>query len=173
MGLRYRAGQFWRLLFAAPLATAAWQDVAAVLSPAELRLFARFSAGDQQHSYDVLCTLRAAGYENAELLAAALLHDVGKTRVRLSVWERSLIVLAQRLFPGRLAAWGGGAARGWRRPFVVKQQHPAWGAEMAAAAGAAPLVVSLIRRHQDAVLETAVTPEDALLRQLQWADDRN
>jgi len=67
---------------------------------------------------------------------------------------------------------------GWRRPFVVKAQHAAWGAEMAANAGSDPLTVWLIEHHQDVLAplkasEEVGTEAERLLRQLQWADDHN
>lgn len=173
MRVGYRLGQFWRIWRAQPLPEAAWVEITAVLTETESALFNRFSLSDQQHGYGVLGTLQLAGHTHPDLLAAALLHDVGKTRFPLSIWERSLIVLASKLLPGKMAVWGQGDARRWQRPFVVKVQHPAWGAEMAQTAGSRPLVIALIRRHQDKLLETAVTGEDKLLRLLQWADDQN
>jgi hypothetical protein len=171
VGLFYRLGQFWRILTAEPLPTAAYQEIAATLNEAELALFGRYTAADQWHSYQVFNALRQGGHKEPALLTAALLHDVGKTIHPLSLWERTLIVLAQVICPGWAAVWGQSEARGWRRPFVVKAQHPAWGAEMAQAAGSAPLAVALIRRHQDKVL--AETAEERLLRRLQWADDQH
>jgi len=173
MGLAYRIMQL-RQLARPPLLTAAmWSHIRAALRPEEVALFERFGGGDRWHSYRVFAMLQAAGHAQPDLLAAALLHDVGKTRLRLTVWERSLIVLANKLVPAQTAVWGQGDARGWRRPFVVKARHPAWGAEMAQAAGSRPLTVTLIRRHQDPLPETAVDPVDRLLRLLQWADDQN
>lgn len=171
MGLRYRLRQLWANLTAGPLSDPARREIGAALSPAEMSLFERFSPADQWHSYHVLCDLRRAGYNDAGLWAAALLHDVGKTRWPLSAWERTVIVVGAVLLPGQVARWGQGTAEGWRRPFVVRAQHPAWGAEMAAAAGSDPVVVELIRRHQD-----KPPVDDALvdlLRALQWADDQN
>ncbi|MCA9934843.1 MAG: HD domain-containing protein [Ardenticatenaceae bacterium] len=173
MGLAYRVGQFWRLLAASPLAVEAQLVVTAVLNPTQQQLFARFTPGDQWHSYQVLRTLEEAGHTHPDLQVAALLHDIGKTQARLTLWGRTLIVLTQHFFSAQLAVWGQGTAQGWKRPFVIKAQHPAWGADMAAAAGCSPLAVSLIRRHQDVVPETAVSEEDTLLRLLQWADDQN
>ena len=118
-------------------------------------------------------TLQAANHIHPDLLTAALLHDVGKTRVPLSVWERSWVVVGQVIWPKKTAVWGQDAPLGWKRPFVVKAQHPAWGADMAAAAGSSELAVGLIRRHQDNVPETAVSEMDRLLRHLQWADNQN
>ena len=46
--------------------------------------------------------LRRAGYNDADLWAAALLHDVGKTRWPLSAWDRTVIVVGAVLFPGRV-----------------------------------------------------------------------
>ncbi len=172
MGLGYRVGQFWRLWTIKELPADARAEVTAVLTPSQWQLYSRFSPGDQWHSYQAWRTLQQAGHSQPDLQVAALLHDVGKTQVQLTLWERTLIVLTEKLLPQKLAVWGQGDAQGWKRPFVVKAQHPAWGAEMAAAAGCTPLTVSLIRRHQDKMGDS-VTSEDQLLRLLQWADDQN
>ena len=173
MDVGYRLWQFWRNLTAVPLSSQEMAAITAVLTPEEASLFQRFSSSDQQHSYRVLYTLRAAGYTQPALLKAAVLHDVGKIEYDLTIWERSLAVLLAIVWPQRVEGWGQGEARGWRRPFVIKAQHPDWGADMVAAAGGDSLAVALIRRHQDMVLETANDEEDQLLRLLQWADDQN
>lgn len=173
MGLFYRLSQFWQVWRARPLHDEARQAVTAVLTTAEIDLFDQFSLSDQQHSYQVMHLLTTTGHTQPDLLTAALLHDVGKTRVPLSIWERSLIVVGRKLLPHKAEQWGQGDVGGWQRPFVVKAQHPAWGAEMARAAGSSPLAVALIQRHQDPLPETAVTDTDQLLRLLQWADDQN
>lgn len=172
-GLWNRVKQFWRALFAPELTGAQRAELQSQLTPPEYALFCRFDRGEQWHSYQVMRTLKAAGHTEPDLLAAALLHDVGKTQSPLSLWDRSLIVMMMKAAPGKTAVWGQGALSGWQRPFVVKAQHPEWGAQMTQAAGSTPLVVNLIRRHQDDLPETAVTAEDALLRLLQWADDQH
>lgn len=167
MGIAYRLRQLRANLTAGPLTTEAAADVAAVLTPAERDLFALFSPADQWHSVRVLHTLRQAGYNDPDLAAAALLHDIGKIRFPLSAWDRTVIVIGQTLLPDRVTAWGRGPAAGWRRPFVIRAQHPAWGAEMAAVAGSRPRVIDLIRCHADP------PGDDPLIRALQWADDQN
>jgi hypothetical protein len=168
----YRWRQFRQALAARPLPEEALREIAAVLSEQEMVLFQRLSLNDQAHSYQVMTMLKTTGYDNPDLLAAALLHDIGKTRYRLPIWARSLVVLAEAFVPSRVARWGKGEATWWRRPFVVKAQHAEWGAEMAKAAGSRPITVALIGRH-DKVVGTAGGYEDELLRQLQWADDEN
>lgn len=163
--LRYRVRQFWRALFPPRQAIdeALLQEY---LAPAQLDLFRRMHPSEQVHALAVFRRLYAGGARDPDLLTAALLHDVGKSLAPLALWERVLIVLAKRLFPRRWSAWGeGGAPRGWRRPFVVARQHPAWGADLAAAAGTSPRACDLIRRHQ----EDHTT--DDLLRLLQQADE--
>jgi hypothetical protein len=44
---------------------------------------------------------------------------------------------------------------------------------MVAAIGGDSLTVDLIRHHQDNLGETADSPEERLLRLLQWADNQN
>ena len=171
--VRYRLWQFWQIVTAVPLEPPMRAEVATILSASELVLFDRFSRNDQWHSYRVMKMLQAAGHTQPPLLVAALLHDVGKTKLSLSIWQRSLIVLVSLLLPRQAAVWGQGEAVGWQRPFVVKAQHPAWSAEMAAAAGSLPQAVALMRRHQDPIDPHDTSEEAALLRVLQWADDQN
>ncbi len=171
--LRYRLWQFWQIVTAVPLEPAAREEIAAILSPSEMALFDRFALNDQWHSYRVMKLLQEAGHEQPALLVAALLHDVGKTKLPLSLWERSFIVLASILLPRQTAVWGQGEAVGWKRPFVVKVQHPAWSADMVTAAGSDPLAVELIRRHQDPIIPDDQSEAARLLCLLQWADDQN
>lgn len=150
------------------------REVQAVLSPAEWALFQRFDAHGRRHACRVLAQLRAAGQDRPELLAAALLHDIGKTCLPLRIRDRGWIVIGMLIFPRAARRWGQQPPPyGWRRPFVIKERHPEWGADLARAAGSAPLTVNLIRRHQDPPTPSADPEEDALLAWLQWADDRS
>jgi hypothetical protein len=183
--LLYRARQFWQALGATPHP----EDLelaASVLTAPQLALFQQMPASDQAHGLRVLRALHEGGERDADLLTAALLHDAGKGRCPLRPWERALIVVAGAVCPACLACWGSTAGEGiegapdgdygWRRPFVVAVQHPAWGAEMAAAAGASPQVVVLILRHQERLHlsgSDSETIEDRHLRALQAVDDNS
>lgn len=169
----YRIWQFWQIVRARPLTDEASAEIQEILTEPQFALFQRFACNDQWHSYRVMKMLQTAGHDDPDLLVAALLHDVGKTKVNISIWHRSIIVLSYAFSSRRVERWGEGEAVGWKRPFVVKAQHPVWGAEMAEAVGTSPQALALIRRHQDRLAETAVTKEDKLLRVLQWADDQN
>lgn len=172
MGISYRLRQLRANLSADPLTDEARREVTELLSPAEQALFFRFTYPDQWHSVRVLRCLRDAGYNHPDLLVASLLHDIGKVRSPLSVWDRTVIVVGGAFFPTRAGEWGRGEPDSWRRPFVARARHPEWGAEMAAAAGSRPAVVELIRRHQDK-LGDIDDESDQLLAYLQWADDQN
>ncbi len=171
----YRIRQFWNALTARP--NPGDLDAArSILSPAQMTLFSRMQPGEQAHSLDVMRKIQTAGHPMfgaapVELLAAALLHDVGKTRYPITLWERAAIVLGEKLFPNRFEIWGRSSPRGWRRPFVVACQHPEWGAQMAVEAGSALLVVTLIRRHQSYSVNSNDSLEDQMLFVLQQADD--
>lgn len=144
----------------------------AILSPPLVALFMQMRRSEQQHSLHVLASLRQMGHHHPDLLVAALLHDVGKSRARIGLVGRTLAVLARTFTPSLARRWAAGEERGWRRPFVVAERHPAWGAEMLAEAGAPPLAVTLVRRHQEWVNDPQ-TEEERLLAALQAADAAN
>ena len=171
---RYRFRQFWSEIRAGTLASQDIEFIATMLTPAQQELFNRLQPGEQTHALQVLKTLQKQGQTQPDLQVAALLHDIGKVRVPITVWERILIVLSRAFFPKKVEGWGNGLPVGWRRAFVVAQQHPAWGAEMAAQAGASALTVSLIERHQTVPESSAESSlEDHLLVVLQAADNQN
>ena len=168
----YRVGQFWHYWRNAPLNRAAQTQVDSILPSPELRaLFRQMSPGEQRHSLTVLKQVDAQ-YPSAppELRQAALLHDVGKTVAPLNIVERVWVVVGRKLFSHTWQRWGQGQPRSWRKAFVVACQHARWGADLAAQAGAGPLVSNLIRRHQTPVTRSA-TLEDELLKHLQAADN--
>lgn len=169
----YRVWQFWQVLKARPLEREDEIEIATILNPDELELFLRQDIGGQQHALRVMRKLKEAGHDDAELLAAALLHDVGKTTTLSKWWDRPVVVLGQALLPARSAQWASGDKNGWHRPFVVKKYHPDWGATAAASKGSSPLTAALIKRHEQLDKGDAQGREDRLLALLQWADNQN
>jgi len=114
------------------------------LSQEQQALFGRMSPADQLHSLKVFHTLREQGYHEADLLVAALLHDIGKAVGPLPLLHRVAIVLFR---DGRWERWASPNPHSWRYPFFVYQQHAVAGARLAQAAGCSPLTVELIRGH--------------------------
>jgi hypothetical protein len=143
------------------------------LTPELLALYRQMRRSERQHSLRVLQALCAAQHTDPDLLTAALLHDVGKIRTSFFLPEKVLVVLVKAAAPGLYQRWGSGPTRGWRRPFAVSVQHPAWGADMVEAAGGRSLAVELIRRHQDTLNGAPQTKADRLLLLLQAVDDQS
>ncbi len=170
----YRLRQFW-LAVRSPAPTTEELAIAQeVLTPSQMALFTQMQASEQTHSLQVLKTIQNQGEGHPDLLTAALLHDVGKIRYPLRLWERVFIVLGNKFFSGLTKTWGDSAPRGWRRPFVVAAQHPLWGADLVLEAGATPQAASLVRRHQENTPSDYQNPlEDRLLSILKSADNQN
>jgi putative nucleotidyltransferase with HDIG domain len=166
----HRVGQFLQALTARPLTADETCEVAFVLSPSQQALFRQMSTGDQRHSLQVMYTLIERGVTIRDLLVAALLHDVGKARHRLHLWERVMVVVIRAFGASTASRWGRGLPHGWRRPFVIYHQHPQWGAEMALAAGCSPLTVALIGAHHGS---DGANVDSQLLRLLKHADSVN
>jgi hypothetical protein len=165
--LAYRSRQFRRAL-PIPCRPVADEQLCPHLSAAQIVLFRRMQPSEQAHAFQVYERLTAAGHADPDLLAAALLHDAGKALAPLSLVDRALVVLGEHFFPAAARRWGSGGPRGLRRPFVTAAQHPAWGADLAAAAGASSRICDLIRRHQD-----VPAADDLLLAALQSVDDES
>jgi predicted HD phosphohydrolase len=178
MQISYRARQFWGAVRAAPDAHQMSQAMR-VLGPNLYPLFLAMQPSEQAHSLQIYTQLVDQGETDSDLLAAALLHDAGKSLHPLRAWERVTIVLGKAFFPKQARQWGLSMSDGWRRPFVVAEQHAAWGADLAARHGASPRLVWFIRRHQTgSSIELSSDPEfstldDKLLKQLQKLDNES
>jgi hypothetical protein len=172
-GIQYRVQQFWDALTRKPLTQSDLAPVRSVLTDQQMALFSRLQPSEQSHGLRVLKFLQAQGETHPDLLTAALLHDVGKSRHPLRLYERVVIVLAKKFFPDQVKTWGCGLPTGWRRPFVIAEQHPSWGAADAKNVGASPLAVHLIRAHQSEIQDDQNIVENRLLSLLKEADSKN
>lgn len=155
----YRLRQVRQQLgFVAPLSAEEQKEVARWLPAAALPLFQSMSAADQQHSLRVCRGLLARGCAEADMLAAALLHDVGKAQGRVPFWTRPVIVIGKLCAPRLLSRLaidpreGKGRPQGsplqrWRRSLGYAWWHADIGADLAASAGLSERAVLYIRTH--------------------------
>jgi hypothetical protein len=149
----YRLRQVRQQLgFVVPLSAEEQKEVARWLPTSALSLFRTMSAPDQRHSLRVCRGLLARGCADPDMLAAALLHDVGKAQERVPFWTRPVIVIGKLCAPrllSRLAIYPreGAALPRWQRSLGYAWWHADIGAELAAAAGLSERAVLYIRTH--------------------------
>jgi hypothetical protein len=147
----YRLGQVRQQLgFVAPLSAEDHMEIAHALPPTAISLFQTMSPADQQHSLRVYRGLQARGCTEKDLLAAALLHDVGKGQGRVPFWTRPIIVIGKHCAPrllARLVEYPDVPPGGWRRSLSYAWYHADVGADLAAAAGLSERAVLYIRTH--------------------------
>jgi hypothetical protein len=144
------------------------------LSPQLFSLFEQMSRGEQIHSLNVLREVQSQGQTPSVLAVAALLHDSGKTRYPLSVWQKTVAVLVRTFLPTVFHRLSEGDPRSfWQRPFVVYVQHPSWSAEIIIQAAGSPDAAWLAAHHADDAEEWRDHTLFPLLKRLQAADDAN
>jgi len=146
----------------------AW--VAERLSPAEHDLWRRMSGPDRRHAYAVARRVeRSLGHEATRpVLAAALLHDVGKTDAGLRTYGRVVATLSGAVAGRELAeVWR--TKRGFTRKVGLYLLHPDLGGDQLALAGADPLTVAWAREHHLPEEQWSVPVE--IGRALKEADD--
>jgi hypothetical protein len=149
-------------------------DLAAqYLSPELMRLFSSMNRDEQLHSLNVLQRMLAQGNVSNDLAVAALLHDVGKSRYPIAVWQKSLAVLVKAFLPRLYAQLGtvDPVNNVWQRPFIVYADHPAWSAQMLHEAGASDITCWLVEHHAEPIEKWVGHPYMSLLARLQCADD--
>ena len=172
--LCYRTGQLWAVLQSSQPTDSDLHLARSILTEQQMALFSRLQPSEQTHSLRVLKYLLDQGESHPDLLAAALLHDIGKVCYPLRLWERVVIILGKQLIPDKITAWGLGEPKGWRRPYVISCLHPEWGAQLVSQSSASPLLLDLIRYHQQVPSEfnkgDIIKQLAALLR---VADDQN
>jgi len=148
------------------------------LDEQEQVLFWTMGEGDQLHCVSVAREIFKEDLsleEKTLLVKAALLHDVGKAVGALSLLDRILYTIVDRLVPFYLTDLQAPTrARSFlerrRQALVILHQHAQLGARMVEKNGCAPEVVALVEAHHR---NSSEGRDWQLLRLLQRADQRN
>lgn len=140
------------------------------LLPPEQDLWHQMSATDRRHAAGVARRVQASLGKQATrpVLAAALLHDCGKTISGLGTYGRVVATLSAELV-GHDKVIARGATRGFTRRMGLYLEHPRLGGELLGQAGSAPLTVAWATEHHLPPEDWTVPP--ALGQALKDADD--
>jgi hypothetical protein len=135
----------------------AW--VAETLTESELALWSRMYGPDRRHSVQVAREVeRRLGVEATRpVLAAALLHDIGKLDAGLRTFGRVVATLTIAVV-GRDEVISWQRTRGIHRRLALYARHPQLGAQMLTLAGSDPLTVAWTREHHLPTEEWTVEP---------------
>jgi len=159
-------GSLWPLGPSA--STETW--VLGVLSPGESTLWRRMSRADRRHAAGVARRVESALGAGATrpVLAAALLHDVGKIEAGLGTWSRVVATVAGRATKGAyVSRWAAG--RGFTRRVGLYLRHAPLGANLLSAASSDALTIAWAGQHHLPTHDWTVPAEIAAA--LKAADD--
>jgi len=140
------------------------------LLPEEVELWRRMRGADRRHAIGVAHEVeRSLGHEATRpVLAAALLHDVGKTDSGLGVYGRVIATLCGQI-AGRETAKEWTKSTGFTRRVGLYLLHPDLGGDQLALAGSDPLTVAWAREHHRPRDQWTIDPHTA--EALKAADD--
>jgi len=147
-----------------------WVDLH--LLDGEVELWRQMSGPDRRHGYAVARRVeRTLGHEaSREVLAAALLHDVGKTQSGLGTYGRVVATLSGAVVghdPETIRNWT--RTRGFTRRVGLYLQHPKLGGDLLGMAGSDPLTEAWAREHHSPAEDWTIPVE--LAQALKDADD--
>jgi hypothetical protein len=149
------SGRFFGALlpYGPPPADENW--VQSQLLPGEWSLWTRMSGADRRHAVGVarrtMTELGGDGPDGVvprEVVAAALLHDVGKIESGLGTWSRAGVTFAgMAVGREKLLGWSEHGEAGWRRRVGSYLSHDEIGADLLLEAGSDPLTVAWASEH--------------------------
>jgi hypothetical protein len=142
------------------------------LLDSERELWRRLKRSDRRHAAGVARRTEAAlpAPVARPVLAAALLHDVGKLEANFGTYRRTLATLSAltvRHDPAVIRAWT--SSRGFTRRVGLYLEHGRLGGDLLGIAGSDPLTEAWAREHHLPESEWTVPP--AIGRALKDADD--
>lgn len=145
------------------------------LDTKQMALFRSMAKSEQLHSLNVLRAVLAQEEQTPhDLSVAALLHDSGKSRQHLAVWQKTISVLLRKFLPAMdKKLHVDGEMTFWRAPFMVREHHPRWGADLLRQNDASECVIWLVEHHAVSAELWQGHPYYHLLLRLQVADDAN
>jgi hypothetical protein len=145
------------------------------LTPNQLDLLCRLRHAEQYHSLNVLRDILKQGDTPDDLAVAALLHDVGKSRYKTDVFQKSIAVVIKHLLPDLFRRWSeqGDPSHYLQRPCMILALHPQWSAEMVAPTDVSQRSLWLIAHHADKLADWEDHAHFHLLKRLRRADDAN
>mgnify|MGYP003968823367 FL=1 len=167
--LSHLVGRFFGALLAQPLTPTDVQWVENCLLPTEQALWQRMSKADQVHAFGVMARVDEELPEAPrEVLAAALLHDVGKVTSNLGTFGRVAATLLVAVpAAGRHQVWA--KQSGIRGNLGRYLTHPDQGLRLLTEAGSDPLTVAWAEEHHRPANQWTVETEYAAV--LWKADD--
>ena len=140
------------------------------LLPSEVQLWQRMSNPDRRHATAVARDVeRSLGHEATRpVIAAALLHDVGKVEAGLRTYGRVIATLCGMII-GRDHARAWMNSTGFTRRVGLYLLHPELGGDLLGIAGSDPLTEAWTREHHKPAEQWTVDPE--LAQVLKDCDD--
>ena len=170
MNLGHLTRRFFGSLWPAGPSRESEEWVASVLTERQLALWRRMSRADRRHAVGVARRVeRALGAEaTPPVVAAALLHDVGKVAAGLGTYGRVVATVAGAA-AGRSMAQAWTQGRGFTRRVGLYLRHDELGGDMLAMAESDPLTVTWAREHHLPAENWTLSPSIAAA--LKAADD--